>query len=141
MRLSTKGRYALEALVMLGFMGGENLTVKLKSISSETGISMGYLEQLFRELKNSGIITSKKGKNGGYQMAKSLDKTTVGEIFRSVEGSLSPVKCIDDEYCKRYDYCISINLWKKLYDEINNVVDNITLANLLAKYKNKIKSG
>lgn len=138
MRLSTKGRYALEALVMLGYLNGENKNVSLKSISHDTNISERYMEQLFCQLKKNCLVISKKGKSGGYRLAKPSSDITVGEIFRAVEGSLSPVKCLDNEHCKRSSECISRNLWGKIYDEINSVIDNATLENLINKYKLKL---
>jgi Rrf2 family protein len=138
MRLSTKGRYALEALVMLGYHNGENKTVSIKNLSQDTNLSEKYLEQLFSLLKKSSLVISKKGKNGGYHLAKPASDITVGDIFRAVEGSLSPVKCLDKEYCKRTNDCISRNLWSKIYDEINTVIDNVTLENLIIQYKKRL---
>ena len=134
MRLSTKGRYALQALVILGHIGDKDNNISLKSISLETEISEGYLEQLFRLLKSDSIIISKKGKNGGYQLAKPPSDIVVGEIFRAVEGSLSPVKCLDNQYCNRADICLTRGLWQNIYDEINDIVDNITLQSLIVDY-------
>jgi Rrf2 family protein len=138
MRLSTKGRYALEALVMLGYMNGENNNVSIKTISLETNISEKYLEQLFTLLKKSSIVVSKKGKNGGYHLTRPSKDITVGDIFRAVEGSLTPVKCLDNEYCKRTNECISRNLWSRIYEKINDVIDNISLEDLICQYKNTI---
>lgn len=138
MRLSTKGRYALEALVMLGYLNSENKNISLKSISHDTNISERYLEQLFSQLKKSCLVISKKGKSGGYRLAKPSSDITIGEILRAVEGSLSPVKCLDNENCKRSSECISRNLWGKIYDEINSVIDNATLEKLINNYKLKL---
>jgi Rrf2 family protein len=138
MRLSTKGRYALEALVVLGLKNENNKNVSLISICIETSISQRYLDQLFRDLRNHNIVISKKGKNGGYQLAKPINEITVGEIFRAVEGSLSPVRCIDNEYCDRADICITRDLWVEIHDEINSVIDSITLKTLVNNYKEKL---
>lgn len=138
MRLSTKGRYALEALVMLSVKSQDDKNVSLTEISEETSLSHRYLDQLFRELKTDEIVISKKGKNGGYHLNRSAGEITVGEIFRSVEGSLSPVKCIDREYCDMIDSCITRDLWIDVYDEINSVIDNITLQSLVDDYKRKL---
>lgn len=138
MRLSTKGRYALEALVILSLKSENERNVSLTEICAETSLSQRYLDQLFRDLKTHEIVISKKGKNGGYQLAKISSDITVGEIFRSVEGSLSPVKCIDNKYCDRIDNCITRDLWVDIYDEINSVVDNITLESLVEDYKKKL---
>lgn len=138
MRLSTKGRYALEALVILSLKNQDDKNVSLTEISAETSLSQRYLDQLFRELKSSGIVISKKGKNGGYQLNKPVEEITVGDILRSVEGSLAPVKCIDGKPCDRVDSCITKCLWTDIYDEINSVVDTITLKSLADDYKRKL---
>lgn len=138
MRLSTKGRYALEALVMLSLKTKEDKNISLTEICAETSLSQRYLDQLFRDLKTNGIVISKKGKNGGYQLNKPIAEITVGEILRAVEGSLSPVKCIDNEYCDRVGICITRDLWIDIYDEINSVINNITLQSLVDDYKRKL---
>lgn len=138
MRLSTKGRYALEALVMLGYMDGGMKNISTKSISIETKISQSYLEQLFALLKKSSIIISKKGKNGGYMLAKPAADIKVGDIFRAVEGSLSFVKCLEKDCCNRSGYCSTKCLWTKIYENINSVVDNITLQYLINQYKKRL---
>jgi len=138
MRLSTKGRYALEALVVLCLKSDDKKNISLTEICKETSLSQRYLDQLFRDLKNHGIVISKKGKTGGYHLAKPPADITVGDILRSVEGSLTPVKCIDNEYCDRVDSCITRDLWIDVYTELNSVVDNITLNSLVDKYKRKL---
>ena len=108
-------------------------------IGDETELSVRYLEQLFRDLKKAEIVLSKKGKNGGYQLTKPLDKITVREILNSVEGSLAPVKCIDNISCSRADGCITRDLWSSIYNEINSVIDNITLQNLVEDYQKNLR--
>ncbi|MEX1378368.1 MAG: Rrf2 family transcriptional regulator [Eubacteriales bacterium] len=135
MKLSTKGRYALEALVVLGDKIDEYDNISLKAICTETGLSNRYLDQLFRELKNDEIVSSKKGKNGGYQLAKASDDITVKDILTSVEGSLAPVKCIDNKPCSRGNKCIAIDLWTNIHDEIEDVISNITLKSLIDDYR------
>lgn len=134
MRLSTKGRYALEALVLLGHRSAKSDNISLKIIGDDTGLSVRYLEQLFRDLKRSQIVFSKKGKNGGYHLSKPMDEITVRDILNSVEGSMAPVKCIDNIRCSRADECITRSLWVSIYDEIKSVIDNITLKNLVEDY-------
>jgi len=139
MRLSTKGRYALEALVLLGHKSQVTEKISLKMICDETHLTVRYLEQLFRDLKKSQIVISKKGKNGGYQLAKPADEISVREILNSVEGSLAPVKCIDNKPCNRADKCITRSVWESIYEEINSVIDNITLKSLIEDYKRNLE--
>lgn len=138
MRLSTKGRYSLEAMVMLGYKDGENCNISIKTISSETKISVRYLEQLFSLLKKNSLIISHKGKTGGYTLAKPAADITVGDIFRAVEGTLSFVKCLEDECCSHSEFCLTKCLWTKIYENINNVIDNISLQYLINQYKEKL---
>lgn len=140
MRLSTKGRYALEALVVLCMKSESGRNVSLTEISKETSLSQRYLDQLFKDLKVHEIVISKKGKNGGYQLTKASSYISVGEILKASEGSLTPVKCIDNEYCERADSCLTRDLWINIYDEINSVIDNITLQSLVDDYKRKLDS-
>jgi len=139
MRLSTRGKYALEALVYLGYSCPKDATMSLHSISEETGISAGYLEQLFRFLKATGIVESKKGKYGGYRLAKPADSITVGDIFFCVEGPLSLVKCLDNDCCERKPECITFELWKSGYDEIKSTINAITLQKLIDDYNSELK--
>lgn len=139
MRLSTKGRYALEALVLLAYKNKDSENVSLSVISRETGLSQRYLDQLFRDLKSNGKVAGKKGKNGGYSLAKPPGEMSVGEILRAVEGSLAPVKCLDNDICNMSGDCITRNLWADIYREINSVIDNITVEYLVNEYKEKLK--
>lgn len=141
MRLSTKGRYALEALVLMGYLNIKNKTMSLKRISLEANISEGYLEQLFSMLKKESIVASKKGKNGGYRFVKPMDEIMVGDILRAVEGSLSPVKCLDNEFCNRKQKCITRSTWQVAYDKINMIVDNISLKKVVDNYYARINAG
>ncbi|MCK5130096.1 MAG: Rrf2 family transcriptional regulator [Clostridiales bacterium] len=142
MRLSTKGRYSLEALVMLGFLSqGMHANISLKHISQETEISEGYLEQLFNKLKKSEILISKRGKDGGYQLAKPPSDITIGSIFRSVEGSLSPVKCLDTDCCDRSEFCLTRCFWTEINDEINQVIDTLVLSELIETYRKNLAIG
>lgn len=139
MRLSTKGIYALEAMVLLGYKSKEHEYISIRNICDDTNISEGYLEQLFSSLKKHQIIQSKKGKHGGYYLHHPASEIYVGDIFRAVEGSLAPVKCTDSMPCEMADGCITKRLWDRMYGEINNVVNEITLEALVTKYENKLK--
>ena len=114
--------------------------IPLKTVSERQEISVKYLEQIITTLVKAGFVKGLRGSKGGYKLAKEPDEYTVGMILRLTEGSLAPVACLDDEVntCDRCDDCITLELWKQLYSAINNVVDNITLADLIEKYNSKI---
>ena len=134
MKISTKGRYALRMLIDLaehkdcGF-------IALKDIAQRQGISQKYLEQIVPILNKSDILKTNRGFQGGYTLAKSPDKYTVGEILRLTEGSLAPVACLEREpiECDRSGDCSTLFIWKGLYKVISDYLDGITLQDVLDK--------
>ena len=131
MKISTKGRYALRMLLDLAQHQNDGY-VALKDIARRQNVSKKYLEQIVPMLNKSDILLASRGFQGGYRLAQSPDKYTVGMILRLTEGSLAPVDCVEDGTdCGRVDQCVTVLLWKKLNDAINGVVDNITLADLV----------
>jgi Rrf2 family protein len=133
MRISTKGRYSLEALLYMALLPGGEYT-STRSISENTGISDGYLEQLFILLRRAGIVQGIRGPLGGYIPGRELDKITVGEILRAVEGPLEPANCAGSEACPLSEGCISKHTWAELYRAINDCADSITLTGLVEAY-------
>lgn len=135
MRISTKGRYALEAMLFMSLNAGKQ-PVSIKEIADTTEISESYLEQLFIQLKKAKIIKGYRGVLGGYVLAFPANVIMVGEVLRAVEGSLEPVRCIDKgTKCDRFDTCATQVLWTELADAISNVVDQKTLADLAEDYR------
>lgn len=132
MRISTKGRYALR--LMLDLALAENQVVRLKDAAARQEISLKYLEQIISVLQKCGYVKSVRGPGGGYMLAKKPEQYTVGMILRQIEGSLAPVACLDGEEndCVRQESCVTLRLWKMLYEAINGVVDQVTLADLVA---------
>lgn len=132
MKLSTKGRYALRLMLDLALYEDEGY-VKIKDIAKRQDLSDKYLEQIITILSRAGYVKSIRGASGGYKLAKLPAEYTVGMILRLTEGSLAPVSCLDGDVsdCSRYDNCATLEVWKRLNDAINNVVDNITLADLM----------
>ena len=96
MKLSTKGRYGLRAMIDLAMYGVED-AVALSAVSERQGISISYLEQLIAKLKKAGIVNSIRGAQGGYMLAKKPEEISVGEILRVLEGNLNPVDCSELE--------------------------------------------
>jgi Rrf2 family protein len=133
MRISTKGRYSLEALLHMALLPpGEYASTRV--IAEHTGISDGYLEQLFIPLRKAGIVQGIRGPQGGYLPGRAFDAITVGDILRAVEGSLEPVACVSSDDCPIKENCVSIHTWSELYHEITECVDSITLADLVEAY-------
>lgn len=139
MRVSTKGRYALR--LMLDLAINENgKPIRIKEIAERQDISDKYLEQIISILTKAGYVRSLRGPQGGYHLSKPPKEYTVGSILRLTEGSLCPVPCLEDEVnmCEHESQCVTVILWKKIDDAIKNVVDNITLEDLIEWNNNKI---
>lgn len=140
MRLSTKGRYGVAAMYELATYY-DNSSVSLKEIAKKQNFSDAYLEQLFSILKRKRLITSQRGAKGGYKLAKSPDKITVGDIIRALEGPIEFSECVggSEEFeCDRSSVCVTKDIWVKINNSINSVIDYITLQDLLNKYE-KVK--
>ena len=132
LKISTKGRYAVRLMVDLA-MNNNGEYISLKDVAKRQEISIKYLEQIIRLLVPVGFVKSTRGANGGYKLSKSPEEYTVGAILRLTEGSLAPVSCLDFEVndCPRASQCPTLFIWEKLYSAINDVVDNITLADII----------
>ena len=132
MRLSTKGRYGLRAVVDLAMHGQIDEAVSISNIAARQDLSESYLEQLIAKLKKAGIVNSIRGINGGYTLAKAPAVITVGDILRALEGDLVVVECPEIEgECAKSGSCVTKYVWKRINDSINNVVDSMTLQELL----------
>lgn len=137
MKLSTKGRYGLRAVIDLAKYSTEE-PVSITSISDRQGISERYLEQLMGLLKKSGLVKSIRGAGGGYMLAKKLEDISVGDVLRALEGNLEPVDCpglLPEDGCKSADSCVTKYVWKRINDSINQTVDEIKLDQLVAESK------
>jgi Rrf2 family protein len=134
MRISTKGRYSLEALLYMALLPEGDFS-STRAIAEDTGISDGYLEQLFIPLRKAGIIQGIRGPQGGYLPGKSPEEITVGDVLRAVEGSLEPVDCVRSRVCPIEDQCRSHHTWRELYQEIAACVDAISLTDLVEAYQ------
>lgn len=132
MRISTKGRYALRMMLDLAEHQNGGY-IALKEIADRQQISKKYLEQIVPILNKSDILQTNRGFQGGYKLARTPDKYTVGMILRLTEGSLAPVSCLDQEpnQCERSADCATLPVWKGLSKVINDYLDNITLQDLL----------
>ena len=133
MRISTKGRYALRLMLDLAVYNTGD-PISLKDIAKRQEISEKYLEQIIAILNKAGFVRSIRGAQGGYLLRREPKEYTVGDILRLTEGSLAPVACVDadGEECEREKDCVTVRLWGMLNDAINNVVDQVTLEDLVA---------
>lgn len=134
MKISTKGRYALEAVLDLAIYSA-TVYESLKNVAERHGISENYLEQIFMELRRDGIVESIRGAMGGYKLARKPEEITAGEVIRAVEGPLALVSCISEHTgkntCKRSDLCVTRILWQKISHEINKAADSVTIKDLV----------
>ena len=138
MKISTKGRYALRLMLDLA-LNNTGEPVRIKDIAARQEISDKYLEQIISTLNKAGFVKSIRGPQGGYRLSKEPEKYTVGMILRPTEGSLAPVPCLDDEvnYCERQGGCVTLRLWQMLNNAISDIVDKVTLADLM-EWQNQI---
>jgi len=141
MKISTKGRYAVRVMLDLA-LNDNGECIKVKDIASRQGISEKYLEQIIAQLNRAGYVKSVRGAQGGYKLAKKPEDYTVGMILRVTEGSLAPVACLDEgaDVCERCDTCETLEVWRQLQDAINGVVDHVTVADLVAKHKQRLEA-
>ncbi len=132
-RISTKGRYALRALVDLAELTSEGrVSVPLKEIAKRQSISTKYLEALFNILKSAGIIKSLRGAKGGYTLGRRADQITAMEVIESIEGPVAFVDCCtEDAVCERTPTCKTIHLWKAINDSILDKLKSHTLQSLI----------
>ncbi len=138
MKISTKGRYALRLMIDVAEHSNGNY-VSLKDIATRQELSTKYLEQIVGQLSKAGFLKSSRGAQGGYQLARSPEEYTVGDILRLTEGNLAPVSCLQDDenQCQRCEGCATLDFWTGLYRVINQYIDRFTLADLVKGERDK----
>ena len=139
MKISTKGRYAVRVMLDLA-INNTGEYIKVKDIAARQEISEKYLEQIISVLNKAGYVRSVRGAQGGYKIARDPKEYTIGMILRLTEGSLNPVSCLDDDVneCERCDTCETLAVWKYLATAINNVVDGVTIADLVERHQERV---
>ena len=131
MKISKKGRYALRLMIDLASKDNDE-PIRIRDVAQRQGISDKYLEQIISVLNKAGYVKSIRGPRGGYIIKKKPEEYTVGMILRLTEGSIVPVDCVEDENgCERKRGCVAHILWTKINDAVNEVVDNVTLKDLV----------
>ena len=133
MKLSTRGRYGIHAMFDLALQYSSGIPQPTKAIAERERIPDAYLEQLIATLRKAGLVTSVRGAQGGYHLAKSPEQITVGMILRATEGDLAPAECVsvDGHACTRSGVCPSHAVFSKVYSAINSVIDGVTLCDLI----------
>lgn len=138
MKLSTKGRYGVKAMFELALHYGEE-PVSIKTIADKQSISEYYLEQLFAGLRKAQLIQSIRGAQGGYVLSRPPVEITVADILNVLEGPIEISDCIGDEEmvgCSKINYCATRLLWLKISDSVNQVINSITLQDMINDYNN-----
>ena len=134
MKLSTRGRYGIQAMYDLA-KNAEAGPQSIKAIAEREGIPEAYLEQLIAPLKRAGLVSSTRGAQGGYTLAREPEAITVGDVLRALEGGLNLVECLDEgSTCGKSCACASRIVWMKLRDGLNAIVDGITLQDMISDY-------
>lgn len=132
MRLTTKGRFAVTAMLDLALRGNKG-PVTLAGISERRDISLSYLEQLFSRLRRNELVESVRGPGGGYYLARKLDEVSVADIIRAVDEPIDATQCGGKENCRDEQKCITHDLWQSLNEHIFDYLRSVTLAQLVAK--------
>lgn len=137
MKISTKGIYALEAMIELA--SRNTACVSIRDISDARNCSVKYLEQIFKQLKKAQLLISIRGKDGGYQIAKDPEEITAKDIILAVEEKLDPVVCLSHT-CTRSGICRTQPVWMGMQEQIYKVLESKTLKYLTDIYRNEVSA-
>jgi Rrf2 family iron-sulfur cluster assembly transcriptional regulator len=132
-RLTTKGRYAVTAMLDLAFHS-DTKPVTLTDIAARQTISLSYLEQLFSRLRRANMVKGIRGPGGGYTLADTADKINIADIIAAVDEPIDATKCGGEANCQKEQACLTHDLWMGLSDQIRAYLKDITLAQLLEKH-------
>jgi len=132
MRLTTKGRYAVTALLDLAIHADQG-PVNLADISRRQGISLSYLEQLFAKLRRSELVCSIRGPGGGYRLGRKPHAIRIAEVIDAVNESVDATKCHGKGNCQQGEICLTHHLWQDLSEQIHDFLGGISLADLIAR--------
>lgn len=137
MKLSTKGRYGMRALLDLALHQSEGL-VLLKDVAQRQEVSLPYLEHLIAPLIAAGLVKSTRGARGGVLLIKSPSEIKLSEVVQLLEGSLAPVDCVNDaKLCHRSASCVTRDIWTEMKRAMNQVLDSTTLQDLVERQRQK----
>ncbi len=130
MKLTTKGRYAVTAMLDLAIHYGDG-PITLADIAQRQGISLSYLEQLFSRLRKRSLVTSVRGPGGGYSLGKTANEIYIGEVISAVDENMDTTRCHGAHNCQNNERCLTHDLWADLSDQIYNYLNNISLQDLM----------
>jgi len=139
MRITYKGDYALKTLLYLALNEGRLSTIQ--KIAKNLDIPTKFLEQVLLELKRAGFVNSKRGKIGGYFLAKPAKDIKLGEVIRFIDGPLEPIACVENNYkdCQDIKFCVFRKIWQEITEKISSFVDKISFEDLVNEVKKKEK--
>jgi Rrf2 family iron-sulfur cluster assembly transcriptional regulator len=132
-RLTTKGRYAVTAMLDLAFHSQKN-PVTLTDIATRQTISLSYLEQLFARLRKAGMVTGVRGPGGGYKLSRDASLINIADVIEAVDEQLDSTKCGGEANCQNNKACLTHDLWMGLSDQIRSYLQGISLGDLLEKH-------
>ncbi len=132
MKLTTKGRYAVTAMLDLAVQQSAG-SVCLSDISNRQEISLSYLEQLFSRLRKNGLVESTRGPGGGYSLVKCADEVSIASIIAAVDEDVDITRCSGSKNCQKDSRCLTHDLWSDLSNKIKNYLDDISLGDLIKK--------
>ena len=132
MRLTTRGRYAVSAMLDLAIHRGAG-PVSLADISDRQGISLSYLEQLFAKLRHQKLVISARGPGGGYRLSRDMQDINVAEIIDAVNESIDATSCHGKGNCHKGDLCLTHDLWDDLSTQIHHFLHSVSLDSLVKK--------
>jgi Rrf2 family iron-sulfur cluster assembly transcriptional regulator len=138
MRLTTKGRFAVTAMIDLALHSGDG-PVTLAEISERQKISLSYLEQLFGKLRRQALVSSVRGPGGGYNLAKATDQVSVADIIVAVDEPIDATQCGGKENCHDEHKCITHDLWVSLNERIFDYLRGVTLAQLVLQQQARVQ--
>jgi len=138
MRLTTKGRYAVTAILDVALYEC-NGPVSVSDVAERQGLSPSYLEKLFSNLKKKGLVSGRKGPGGGYKLTESSHLITIANVIDAVNETVDATKCGGSKNCRGQGRCITHDLWAGLSNEIRNFLEGVSLSQLVAQQKNKTK--
>jgi len=137
MKLSTKGRYAMRAMLDLAMHYGEG-PVLLKDVAARQELSQRYLEHLFLALKAAGLVNSVRGANGGFSLSKAPGEIRLVDVMAVSEGKLSLTECVDDPgVCRRSGHCATRDIWRELKQALEGVLGGVTLQDMVMRQHSK----
>lgn len=140
MKLSTRTRYAMRAMIELA-ENNKTSPLQLKIIAQRQDISVKYLEQLMAVLRSAGFVRSIRGSKGGYVLANAPGQIKISDVFHCLEGTVTTAECVNNEdYCKRAADCAARDLWTRVQQAIEDVLESTTLQDLVSRSKEKTVS-